>query len=41
MGDPTMIVAGVGVLSAVAIPAFMDYMKKSKARARDAQQLPF
>ena len=25
-----MIVAGVGVLSAVAIPAFMDYMKKSK-----------
>jgi len=41
MGDPTMIVAGVGVLSAVAIPAFMDYMKKSRARARDAQQLPF
>lgn len=41
MGDPTMIVAGVGVLSAIAIPAFMDYMNKSKARVRDAQQLPF
>ncbi len=40
VGDPTMIVAGIGVLSAVAIPAFMDYMKKSKAAAAERQQLP-
>ncbi|MBL4635635.1 MAG: hypothetical protein JKY56_17375 [Kofleriaceae bacterium] len=26
----TMVVAGIGILSAVAIPAFMKYMKKSK-----------
>jgi len=28
--NSTMVVAGIGVLSAVAIPAFMKYMKKSK-----------
>ena len=37
-GTETMtIVAGIGVLSAVAIPAFMDYMKKSKVSESSLQ----